>query len=144
MCVCVHIKMRVLCSCACAIPGTIVDNKMKQLLIARNGRRLYNTRVIGHVEWFVCCCPKRFTPSVDKPSRKFPWEEPSSGHVVSTCLQTFIYWVRSLSPFFFICSMPHHKFGKCGIAEHGLKPWYQREINHFLQKINMIILAAVG
>ena len=60
-----------LCFCACAIFGTIVDNKMKRLLLTRNGGKLYNTRMIGHFEWLVHCCPKGFTPSVDKPSLTF-------------------------------------------------------------------------
>ena len=71
----------------CVIPVTIVDNKMKALFIAKNGGRLYNTRVIGHVEWLVRCCPKGFTSSVDNASLTFVGDEPNSSHVVSTCLQ---------------------------------------------------------
>ena len=90
MCVCVCVYTYIdegVVFGACAIHGTIVDNKMKQLLIARNGGKLYNTRVIGHVEWFVRCCPKGFTPSINKSNLTFLGEEPNSGHVVSTCLQ---------------------------------------------------------
>ena len=76
----------------CVIPVTIVDNKMKALFIAKNGGRLYNTRVIGHVEWLVRCCPKGFTSSVDNASLTFVGDEPNSSHVVSTCLQAHPSW----------------------------------------------------